>query len=287
MNIDTIKCTLCGECQKECPTRAVKKMESTMFIDMDMCISCGHCAAVCKFDAVNGQKLSPHKKTEIKPADLKQFLQNKRSVRRYKNKKISDKELVQIASSAVSAATATNTMDWQLYIFSGEKLEHLRNDMLGRFSRFEGLIKFALKFPLSRLFAARSAARPYVLRKGTVETFDGFSHDISNGKDPLLFDAPAIMVLTAPSWSKNFGPANCTIAGSQMMEMAFSMGIGSCMIGFAEFILNMFPSARKKAGIAKKQKVHLVFTLGYPDVEFFHNPLRDFQVLLNGEKIKL
>lgn len=287
MKINTEKCTLCGECLKECPTRAVKKNKSGLFIDPDMCILCGHCAAVCKFGAVSGQKLFPHEKASIQPQELLKFLQNKRSVRRYSGRQIAEEQLVRIASSAVSAATATNTMDWQLYIYTGDRLEQLRSEMLSRFYKFRGIVSFALKFPPVRLFGLKSAARPYLLKKGTGETFRAFITDIENGKDPLLFSAPAMMVLTSPSWSGDFGPANCTIAGSQMMEMAFSMGIGSCMIGFAEFILNMFPSVRKKAGIPRSQQVRLVFTLGYPDVEFFYNPVRDFQILLNGEKIRL
>ena len=285
MEINTEKCTLCGECFKECPTKAVKKENGRFFIDPDMCIICGHCAAVCRFNAVNGQKLSPHVNSKIKPGEMLQFLQNKRSVRRYTDRLVTREELVKIASSAISAATATNTMDWKLYIFTGSRLEQLRKKILGMFLKFSGIIRFALKFPLTRLFTSKSPARPYVMKKGSYETFGRLINDIRTGKDPILFNAPAVMVLTAPSWSKDFGPANCTIAGTQMMEMAFSMGIGSCMIGFAESILNIFPSSKKKSGIPRRERVHLVFTLGYPAVEFFYNPVRDFQIFLNGEKI--
>ena len=38
------KCNACGECEKVCPSAAVKMAEKTPLIDTGKCIFCGKCA---------------------------------------------------------------------------------------------------------------------------------------------------------------------------------------------------------------------------------------------------
>ena len=284
MNINSTVCTSCGACSKECPTFAVKKSESGFFIEREQCIECGHCAAVCPVQAVEGCIARPRREHLPKPADMLEFLLNKRSVRTYKAGQIREKDLALITASAMSAATASNTMDWQLHMFSGDILEQLRRAMLNLFVKNSRLVKAALTNPLFRLIGRLTAARPYVIRKKTADTFDGYLKEIGEGRDPLLFGAPQLMVLTSPKHTAAYGPANCAIAASQMIETAFTLGIGSCMVGFAENMINLFPKIKKMTGIDRKQKVFLVFTLGYSDVSFRAGPIREFPVFLNGSE---
>lgn len=280
-------CSKCGECKAECPTFAVKQKNTDFYIDNTKCIKCGHCAAVCAFSAVDGVVTKKHFIPEINAKELQQFLQNKRSTRRYTEKGIPVNDLKEIAAAASSAATASNTMDWQLNMYTGPLLKKMRAMMLQKFDKHYGLVKFVLTNPLMRLISRKTALRPYVMKTGTAETFSEYVQAVRKGNDPVLFNAPALFVLSCPKNSKHYGMANCSIAGSQMMEMAASMGFGSCMVGFAEFLLNLFPKIKKTSGISKKNKIFLVFTLGYPDVKYFGNPIRDFKVFHNAEKITL
>ncbi|MBN1647473.1 MAG: nitroreductase family protein [Spirochaetales bacterium] len=284
MNINRDVCTKCGNCLEECPTFAIAEDKTGLHIDPEKCIACAHCAAVCPAGAVEGCRI--RKRCEVKPdtADFLDFMRNKRSVRRYSDSPVSEEDMATIVASAMSAATASNTMDWQLYMYTGEKLAGLRRAMLSVFVRLGRIVRLVLTSPVLRLIARATPARPYVLRKRTAQTFDGYLDEIRNGRDPLLFDAPLLMVLTSPKHNKNYGPVNCAIAGTQMMETALTLGIGSCMVGFAEYILNLFPGIKKKAGIPRRQKVFLVFTLGHTAVRFLANPIRDYPVLLNNRK---
>ncbi len=49
--IDTNKCSACGECASWCPSDAIE-VEQTAVIDPDVCIGCGECIAVCLDNAV-------------------------------------------------------------------------------------------------------------------------------------------------------------------------------------------------------------------------------------------
>ncbi len=46
------KCTGCKECERWCPTGAIKVKEGKAEIDENVCIGCGECLAVCRFDAI-------------------------------------------------------------------------------------------------------------------------------------------------------------------------------------------------------------------------------------------
>ena len=284
MLVDNEKCVKCDECQKECPAGAIKKA-GVYYLDPNKCILCGHCAAVCAYSAILGAKTLPYRETKITPEELKQFFLNRRSVRRYSRESVSEDIIAQIAESALSSPTASNTMDWQAHFFSGELLETLRKLMIKIFIKNYRLVDFALSNPMFRLFARRSSARPYVIRKGTRETFREYYQKAVSGGDPLLFQAPVMVVLTSPNFAKAFAPVNCALAGSRMMDMAASLGLESCMVGFAQVLLNLFGKIKKTAGIDRGQMVFLVFTLGYSEIKFKHNPIRDYQVRLNKGKL--
>jgi hypothetical protein len=46
------ECTLCGECYKHCPVKAITLGDTQAHIDQDKCIGCAECVAVCRFEAV-------------------------------------------------------------------------------------------------------------------------------------------------------------------------------------------------------------------------------------------
>ncbi len=52
LTINKEKCIKCGQCQKICPSDAIKK-ENTNFVISDNCVSCQHCASFCPANAIN------------------------------------------------------------------------------------------------------------------------------------------------------------------------------------------------------------------------------------------
>ena len=67
---------------------------------------------------------------------------------------------------------------------------------------------------------------------------------------------------------------DCILAGQAMMYYAQSLGLGSCMIGFAEAALNRGKILKNYLGIPLSHTVGLVFTLGFTEVRYTKLPLR-------------
>ena len=49
------------------------------------------------------------------------------------------------------------------------------------------------------------------------------------------------------------------------MLAAHSMGLGSCLIGYAVAAMKKDPSIRQSIGIPLEEEIHAVIALGYPD----------------------
>jgi len=52
LEIDSDKCTGCGDCVNVCPEHAITIHDDLAMINEDLCIQCGNCANVCPADAI-------------------------------------------------------------------------------------------------------------------------------------------------------------------------------------------------------------------------------------------
>ena len=114
--------------------------------------------------------------------------------------------------------------------------------------------------PFFRLLLRFTAARRFLKKR---EHYKDIISEHFEGRDRLFFHAPAGIVLTYPKKRGHFGLTDCVLASQAMMYYAQSMGIGSCMIGYAEVAINRKKALRRDLGIAEDQSVGLVFTLGF------------------------
>jgi nitroreductase len=135
---------------------------------------------------------------------------------------------------------------------------------------FDRLLKRRWLWPLLYF----TAARPYL---GNPRKLDGIREKVrrfDQEHDWLFFHAPAVVMLTAPRQHRSFGRVNCVIAAERMMQYAAALGLGSCMIGYAEVALRQRRAIAVAVGIASEQEPHVLFTLGIPAVQYRRLPVR-------------
>ena len=98
-----------------------------------------------------------------------------------------------------------------------------------------------------------------------------FSHDFKNlvrknteKKFPVFRGAPCVMLIAAP---KNYDQSrdDCVAAQNYMMLYAQSLGIGSCIIGYAQYAHKKLASYLK---IPKDKQIFAISIFGYPRLSY-------------------
>jgi nitroreductase/NAD-dependent dihydropyrimidine dehydrogenase PreA subunit len=278
------KCTLCGKCADICPKEVLKISGKKVIVDNDDCMQCTHCYAVCKFDAISFdealKKLSfksfkyanrPAGKNKIRPDDLVNLVQSRRSVRRYKVKDVPDNILADLVEFAVSAPSGSNRQLWEFTVVNGrEKVANIAGGFGAFFRVLNDYVKNPVKRYLSVLFMGKKLLRYYERNYDTVERSLA---EARRGRDLLFYGAPALIIIhgvmegSTPIEDAQYAAYNITL-------LAHAMGLGTCFIGYAQQTLDRIPSLKERLRIPKNNRVLAVLTVGYPDTVFIKPALR-------------
>ncbi|MFW9872593.1 MAG: nitroreductase family protein [Candidatus Thorarchaeota archaeon] len=250
--IDQETCSNCYSCIQVCPATLYKKMEdgSVKFLTNQFCIKCGHCVSACPEDAIirndmdDVEDFPVGKNVDdfVKYGDLMNLFRGKRSLRRYKKKKVDDNSLDKIFKAIRYAPSGGNSRMWRFVLVSNqEKIEILRERIIEEVSKVNPRY-----------------AKGYHVKKKL-------------GMDPIFFDAPHLLILYYPPNSLSSG-INSGIALTYGMLAAESIGVGSCWIGVAHRLLAANEDLRNMFYI--DGIVGGVITLGYPAIKYYRFPSR-------------
>ena len=259
MSLVTIDHGLCrrdGACSAVCPIGLFENDAEgfpQFCADGDQrCIRCGHCVAVCGFEALQHADLPLHEaplldhSLQLEPAALDQLLQARRSIREFKSEPVPEALVREAIEAARWAPSAVNRqpVEW-LVIQNTDEVKKLA-----------GLVVDFLR-TLDTL-APRYAA--------FIEMWD-------QGKDPILRNAPHLVVVHAPDdW--DWSTVDSTIALTQFELAAVARGIGTCWAGFLMRAAVGHPPLRKALGIPEGHSVTGALMFGLPRYRYHRIPPR-------------
>lgn len=286
--IDNNLCTKCSLCLDECPV-TLFQMEDNSYPEivdpLNSCIRCGHCVAICppnaiKYEFEEGNNSACFKADTLETVEtfqaaaiMKNIMFKRRSVREYKDKQVKKEDLQLILEAMGRSPSASNKMNRNYYIFQNAEVINTLEEIISNF--ISALLKTALN-PILIFFQSLFIKNKKLSLKEKVNYskkiyFDLYTK-IKEKKLKFLFDAPAVVVITAPErvprMYKMFLSPDAHNAATHGVLMAESLGLGTCWIGFAEIALNKKIKLKTKLGIPKKEKVLAVFTVGYPVKKF-------------------
>jgi hypothetical protein len=105
--------------------------------------------------------------------------------------------------------------------------------------------------------------------------------EISRSKEDVIFYGAPLLILISVNKSedpiRSMNILDCGLAAQNMFLKAYEEGLGSCFIGFADF-LNMDPSILEEVGISKDLELIAPLIFGYP-AESPEAPSRDVKVI--------
>lgn len=283
--IDKAKCTGCGICAVNCPYRAIILDDGTAVYSLNSCFLCGQCQAVCPEDAVELPGLprdlglatieelyEAEISGKISGSELVSLMRSRRSCRKYRDKVVARETLSDLVKIGTTAPSGTNSQGWNFVILPSREDLILFGGMVGDYYRkLNRLAKNPFLRAVLKIVGGDSLGRYY--RNYYQSVNEALREWDEEGKDRLFHGAVAAILVTGKK-DASCPAEDALLATQNILLAAQTMGLGSCLIGFAVQALRSTPMIRRKMQVPDDEEVFSVIVLGYPAVTYFRPTVR-------------
>jgi ferredoxin len=288
VSVDRGLCDSCGACARVCFGKPLEMVDGRIEIDPGRlfgCIACGACMSVCPTGAisVSGRDLGSSDVTDLAPAteraaypELLALLRHRRSVREFTAEPVASETIDRLLEAAVTAPMGVPPSEVGVLVLEGrERVQDFTADTIAWFRRAERWLRPVL--PLSRPFMSR--ADYVMLRDFVFPALDVMFEKADGGVDWLTYDAPLAMLFYGTGFND---PADPYIPATLAVVAAESLGLGSCMLGFAGYGAFYSKKFRLRWGLPKRIRPGIVVVFGHPAVHPRHGLRRRFSAVVRG-----
>lgn len=178
--------------------------------------------------------------------ELDNCITGRRSVRKYQDKPVPKEVVDKILNAGVWAPSAMNDQPWRFVVIQDRKTINKLSDRTKQ---------IASKLPV-------------------------LPEHFKSKEDVVFYGAPLVILISVPRREDSIRSLNildCGLAAQNMFLKAYEEGLGSCFIGFAEF-LKQDPSILEEIGINKDMELLASLIFGYP-ADSPTAPLREVKVV--------
>jgi nitroreductase len=233
----------------------VALVDDVASIDDALCDRCTQCIAVCPQQALSWDHVPPVGYDETRlpsPEQLDELFKERRSIRFFKPDRIGRPLLEEIVGYGIYAPTNNHELRAVVVDDAGviEELERI----VVRFNSRVYRLFFQPKPVFELLRRVTPAVNPQVRSK-----LEGRRHDFFN---------PAAMVFVVGDRRIAFSEASAQAALDHVTFYALAKGVGSCLWGAGEIVLDRNRTARERLGLQKREHILGVLLLGYSAIKF-------------------
>ncbi|MCK8519766.1 nitroreductase family protein [Methanoculleus sp. 7T] len=164
-------------------------------------------------------------------------LRERRSVRNYTDREVSDEILRTIIAAGIQAPTALGFQPWQFVVVRDRDLMQRASDYC------------------KPILAAKIAEEP---RPGT----EAFLAALKNPEYSIFYNAP-VLVLVLGAREVVSSAVDCTLCAGNMMLAAWALGLGSCWIGSAALV-QQSPDLLAALKVPEDHQIVAPLIFGYP-----------------------
>ena len=275
--IDSEKCIGCGLCVKVCPSETISMKDDKAVVSGDRSLQCGHCVGVCPVDAVTVEAIDEHSLSfnhfdlqrrwlghgEFETAQLVRLMASRRSCRNYLEKTVDITLLQDLVKIGKLAPSGSNCQHWTFTILPDRASVMALGQRIGAF--FRHINRLAEKWYLR--WALKMLGKP-TLDRYYREYYRSVKEALADweqrGRDRLFHGATAVIIVG----SKTGGSCpmeDALLATQNILLGAHSLGLGTCLIGYALEAIQNDPGIQQFLTIPEAEKVFAVIALGYPD----------------------
>ncbi|MDY0169690.1 MAG: nitroreductase family protein [Thermoguttaceae bacterium] len=257
------KCTRCGLCVLDCPTRIIQQQGDQLpFIlpeNEENCLQCQHCLAVCPTAAISIFSLNPDESLPVSPDVWPRFEQmvhlarGRRSVRQYRDENVDSELIGRLLTTVAHAPTAVNNRMLTFTVI----------DDRGTLGRFREKVMGALLDAAEAGFIPERCA--YVAKAASAY--------VEHGADVIFRGAPHVLIVSAPPQSA-WATEDVPLALAYFELLAQSAGLGTVWCGLLKLALEAVPGLK---GLIDLPPDHHYFAMlfGYPAVQYARTAQRD------------
>jgi nitroreductase/Pyruvate/2-oxoacid:ferredoxin oxidoreductase delta subunit len=278
--IDQEKCNGCELCIKVCPNETISMQDGKAAVTGDRSLQCGHCVAVCPVDAVKVEAIDsqslcfnnfdlkkqwlPHGAFDT--SRLVQLMTSRRSCRNYTEQTVDRSVLEDLVKIGTTAPSGTNCQLWTFTILPERAaVIELAQHIASFFKHLNRAAERTLMRKALKLIGKPTLAHYYQEYYQSVK--EGLVAWEQHQRDLLFHGATAVIVVASkPGGSCPMEDA--MLATQNILLAAHSMGLGSCLIGFAVEAIRNAPSIKQLIRIPDDETVYAVIALGYPDEKY-------------------
>lgn len=271
--IDPELCKKCRLCMEVCPCGIIGMNGEVSFIHEReaVCLGCGQCMAICSSGAISINGLSyEHDFTKLprhpmKYEDFINLLSSRRSIRNYKNKRVSDHTIDQILETVCYAPFGASPDKMNITVV----IERERIEMaLPHISGFlDNMIKRVENPVASLILRKKKGQEVYrTIRDHLYPKVRLGNYRMEHG-DRITRNAPALIIFHAEKSAAEH-TSNSLIYATYVMLGCVSIGLGASMNGIVSAAINKVKKVREIFEIPHDHEAVMALTVGYSKYQY-------------------
>ena len=278
--IDPEKCSGCQLCIKVCPSDTLSMKNGIAVVTGDSSLSCGHCMAVCPEGAIQVHGIDKNSTqfetfelnkewlgyNKFPISDLARLIASKRSCRNFKQKPVEPEKLRDLIKLSTFAPSGTNSQKWTFTCLATREKVVFFSTLIGKF--FKALNKKAENKFLRTFLKIIGNKQLETYYEEYYEKIKERIYDMENNGIDRLFHGATACIIIGSAPGAPCPQEDAILAAGNILLATHSMGLGTCLIGFAHQAIKNDPSIAQELNIPKNEKIHAVIAVGYPDERY-------------------
>lgn len=273
--LDKEKCHDCNLCLEACPLTqclGFKTLEEPAL--RSMCIRCCACMAICPHEAITIDGMVASSRVAPIPSngEMLNLVKQRRSARAFKAQPVKPEDWEQLLEAVQYSPTGHNVQCIDIMIIqSPEVLSKLAQAGMELFRTLSQRIDKPL---LSSVYKKMLGPHTYSFFSRASRFYDQQVELVAQGEDPVLFNAPAIMLFLGPK-AELMAKTEADLAAQTVALCAPTLGLATCYSGIVSASFSgMYPGIKKIVTIPPGYMVHNALIVGYPKYHASYIPTR-------------
>jgi nitroreductase/NAD-dependent dihydropyrimidine dehydrogenase PreA subunit len=278
VQISAAHCSGCGLCVDLCPDKAIRLRDGVAVLIHDDCFLCGHCRAVCPEDAIlipplvtrlsltNIPLAQQNTNSSVSPGQLAELMARRRSCRHFQKQQLDIAMFHDLVQFGITAPSGTNSQQWGFTILATREDVLALGRLVGNYYRKVNRLAIIPGLAEGLRLIGRPALWRY-RRRYHESVAEALREWGERGIDRLFHGATGA-ILVSGRRTASCPVEDSLLATQNILLAAESMGLGTCLIGFAVEAARRERLIRDVLQLQADEELHSVIALGYPAVRW-------------------